>query len=255
MEILTQENISNLIPSQSGLGRIPHLMLYLILCFLFSRGMEANEVIKKNTGSCFSSLAIQIQKTEGSLEQIRSQEHSDREQTAKKKEIKKAIFDIQSRLKLVLPASEEEKKQAESLSKLPVDKRADAIYHINAVKIDSYTNFYDNDKTPGAIGKKKLVVYAAPIDETGDHVKAGGTGTGHDEQVVPRLEHLLQQVQRFVVDRHPFGPVRPLDLMAHRLEHILVDITGTRNKESAITIHSCLVPPPSKVLRILCCRL
>jgi hypothetical protein len=66
-------------------------------------------------------------------------------------------------------------KQSESLSKLPGDKRADAIYHLKSVKIGSYTNFYDDDKTPGATGKKKLVVYVQPIDETGDIVKAGGT--------------------------------------------------------------------------------
>ena len=66
-------------------------------------------------------------------------------------------------------------KQAESLSKLPGEKRADAIYHIKSVKIGSYTNFYDDYKTPGATGKKKLVVYVQPIDETGDTVKAGGT--------------------------------------------------------------------------------
>lgn len=65
-------------------------------------------------------------------------------------------------------------KQAESLSKLPGDKRADAIYHLKSVKIGRFTNFYDDDKTPGATGKKKLVVYVEPIDETGDIVKAGG---------------------------------------------------------------------------------
>ncbi|MGD0553092.1 MAG: hypothetical protein ABSB25_10650 [Sedimentisphaerales bacterium] len=65
-------------------------------------------------------------------------------------------------------------KQSESLSKLPGDKRVDAIYHLKSVKIGNYTNFYDDDKTPGATGKKKLVVYVQPIDETGDIVKAGG---------------------------------------------------------------------------------
>ncbi len=65
-------------------------------------------------------------------------------------------------------------KQSESLSKLPGEKRADAIYHLKSVKIGSYTNFYDANKTPGATGKKNLVVYVQPIDETGDTVKAGG---------------------------------------------------------------------------------
>ena len=65
-------------------------------------------------------------------------------------------------------------KQADSLAKLPGDKRADAVYHIKAVKIGRFTNFYDDDKTPDTTGKKKLVVYVEPIDETGDAVKAGG---------------------------------------------------------------------------------
>jgi hypothetical protein len=83
--------------------------------------------------------------------------------------------ELQNKLEQSSVENNQLKKQAESLSKLPVDKRADAIYHIKAVKIDSYTNFYDDGKTPGATGKKKLVVYVAPIDETGDHFKAGGT--------------------------------------------------------------------------------
>ena len=88
--------------------------------------------------------------------------------TAEKTELKNQLEQTQAE-------NNQLKKQAESLSKLPGDKRVDAIYHIKAVKIDNYTNFYDDDKTPGATGKKKLVVYVAPIDETGDHVKAGGT--------------------------------------------------------------------------------
>ena len=43
-----------------------------------------------------------------------------------------------------------------------------------SVKIGRYTNFYDEDKTPGATGKKNLVVYVEPIDETGDAIKAAG---------------------------------------------------------------------------------
>ena len=45
-------------------------------------------------------------------------------------------------------------KQAESLSKLPGDKRADAIYHLKAVKIGRFTNFYDDDKTPAQRERK-----------------------------------------------------------------------------------------------------
>jgi hypothetical protein len=83
--------------------------------------------------------------------------------------------DLQNQLEQTKAQNTQLKKQAESLSTLPANKRADAIYRIKSVKIDSYTNFYDDDKTIGATGKKKLVVYFAPVDETGDSVKAGGT--------------------------------------------------------------------------------
>jgi hypothetical protein len=83
--------------------------------------------------------------------------------------------DLQNQLEQTKTENDRLKKQAESLSTLPPDKRADAIYHIKAVKIGRFTNFYDDDKTTGATGKKKLVVYVEPIDETGDAVKAGGT--------------------------------------------------------------------------------
>jgi hypothetical protein len=83
--------------------------------------------------------------------------------------------DLQNQFEQIKAENDRLKKQAESLSNLPPDKRADAIYHIKAVKIGRFTNFYDDDKTMGAAGKKKLVVYVEPIDETGDAVKAGGT--------------------------------------------------------------------------------
>jgi hypothetical protein len=83
--------------------------------------------------------------------------------------------ELQNQLEQTRLENNQLKKQAEVLSTLPQDKRAGAIYHLKSVKIGSYTNFYDDDKTPGAAGKKKLVVYVAPIDETGDPVKAGGT--------------------------------------------------------------------------------
>jgi hypothetical protein len=83
--------------------------------------------------------------------------------------------DLQNQLEQTKIENDRLKKQAESLSTLPGDKRADAIYHLKSIKIDRYTNFYDDDKTPGATGKKKLVVYVEPIDETGDVIKAAGT--------------------------------------------------------------------------------
>ena len=104
------------------------------------------------------------------------------DQTAKKPKTAQQVqqlteqkADLQNQLEQTKTENDRLKKQAESLSTLPGDKRADAIYHIKSVKIGSYTNFYDDDKTPGATGKKKLVVYVEPIDETGDTVKAGGT--------------------------------------------------------------------------------
>jgi hypothetical protein len=83
--------------------------------------------------------------------------------------------DLQAQLEQSKIENDRLKKQAESLSKLPGDKRADAIYHLKSIKIGRYTNFYDEDKTPGATGKKNLVVYVEPIDEMGDVIKAAGT--------------------------------------------------------------------------------
>jgi hypothetical protein len=83
--------------------------------------------------------------------------------------------DLQNHLEQTKTENDRLKKQAESLSTLPGDKRADAIYHLKSVKIGRFTNFYDKDKTPGATGKKNLVVYVEPIDETGDSIKASGT--------------------------------------------------------------------------------
>lgn len=82
--------------------------------------------------------------------------------------------DLRNQLEQTKTENDRLKKQAESLSTLPGDKRADAIYHLKSIKIDRYTNFYDDDKTPGATGKKNLVVYVEPIDEMGDAIKAGG---------------------------------------------------------------------------------
>jgi hypothetical protein len=82
--------------------------------------------------------------------------------------------DLQNQLEQTKMENDRLKKQAESLSTLPGDKRADAIYHLKSIKIGRFTNFYDEDKTPGATGKKKLVVYVEPIDEAGDAIKAGG---------------------------------------------------------------------------------
>lgn len=82
--------------------------------------------------------------------------------------------ELQKQLEQARAENDHMLKQAQTLSKLPGEKRADAVYHLKSVRIGRFTNFYDDDKTPGATGKKKLVVYVEPIDETGDAVKAGG---------------------------------------------------------------------------------
>ena len=82
--------------------------------------------------------------------------------------------DLQNQLEQTKMENDRLKKQAESLSKLPGDKRTDAVYHLKSIKIDRFTNFYDKDKTTGATGGKNLVVYVEPIDETGDAIKAAG---------------------------------------------------------------------------------
>jgi hypothetical protein len=78
---------------------------------------------------------------------------------------------LQSRLEQSQTENERLKKQVETLSNLPVDKRADAVYHLQAVKIGRFTNLYDENKDGT---KEKLVVYVQPIDETGDVIKAAG---------------------------------------------------------------------------------
>jgi len=79
--------------------------------------------------------------------------------------------DLQKQLEQARTENERLKKQVETLSNLPVDKRADAVYHLQAVKIGRFTNLYDEDKDGT---KEKLVVYVQPVDETGDVIKAAG---------------------------------------------------------------------------------
>jgi len=79
--------------------------------------------------------------------------------------------DLQNQLEQVRAENSQLLKENQTLSKLPGEKRTDALYHIKSVKIGSYTNIYNEEKTR----KKNLVVYVEPIDETGDAVKAGGS--------------------------------------------------------------------------------
>jgi hypothetical protein len=78
---------------------------------------------------------------------------------------------LQSRLEQSQTENERLRKQVETLSNLPADTRADAVYHLQAVKIGRFTNLYDKDKDGT---KETLIVYVQPMDETGDVIKAAG---------------------------------------------------------------------------------
>ncbi len=78
---------------------------------------------------------------------------------------------LQNRLEQIQAANEQLKKQVEVLSNLPGEVRAENLYHLKAIRVGRYTNFYDNDRD----GKKEtLIVYLAPIDEVGSAIKAAG---------------------------------------------------------------------------------
>jgi cell division protein FtsB len=79
--------------------------------------------------------------------------------------------DLQKQLEQARTDNDRLRKQVEGISSLPGDKRVDAVYHLQAVKIGRFTNLYDNDKDGT---KEKLIVYVQPIDETGDVIKAAG---------------------------------------------------------------------------------
>lgn len=78
---------------------------------------------------------------------------------------------LKSRVEQAEKEKEQLKKQVETLSQLPMGKRAEAIYSLRIVKIGRYTNLYDEDKNGT---KETLIVYVQPIDETGDVIKAAG---------------------------------------------------------------------------------
>ena len=78
--------------------------------------------------------------------------------------------DLQNQLEQTKTENDRLKKQAESLSKLPGDKRADAIYNLKSIKIGRYTNFYDEDKTPGADDTMEAVERQKLVREALRHV-------------------------------------------------------------------------------------
>jgi len=81
--------------------------------------------------------------------------------------------ELQSRMEQMRGENEQLKKEVETLSSLPGDKRAEAIYHLKAVRISGYSNIFNENKAAGS-PEKKLVVYVQPEDETGDVIKAAG---------------------------------------------------------------------------------
>ena len=86
-------------------------------------------------------------------------------------QLHKEKTEMQISLEEALAENERLKKQVEGLWALPDDKKADALYQVQAIKIGKYTNLFDEDKDGT---KETLVVYVEPIDETGDSIKAGG---------------------------------------------------------------------------------
>ncbi|MGD0077723.1 MAG: hypothetical protein ABSB91_03740 [Sedimentisphaerales bacterium] len=78
---------------------------------------------------------------------------------------------LKARVEQLQKENEQLKNQVETLSKLPGDKRAEALYHLQMVEIGRYTNIYREDQNSA---NESLVVYVQPIDETGDAIKAAG---------------------------------------------------------------------------------
>ena len=91
--------------------------------------------------------------------------------TAARQEVVNEEALLKSRVEQAEKEKEQLKKQVETLSQLPMGKRAEAIYSLKAVKLGRYTNLYDEDKNGT---KETLIVYVQPIDETGDVIKAAG---------------------------------------------------------------------------------
>jgi hypothetical protein len=79
--------------------------------------------------------------------------------------------ELQSNLEKSQIENDRLKKQIDTLSNLPGEKKAESLYQLQAVKIGRYTNLYDEDKN---WTKEKLIVYVQPVDEVGDIIKAAG---------------------------------------------------------------------------------
>ncbi len=94
-----------------------------------------------------------------------------REKSSPLQQLTEQKADLQKQLEQARTENDRLKKQVSTLSGLPVDKRADAVYHLQAVKIGRFTNLFDKDKNGT---KETLIVYVQPIDETGDSIKAAG---------------------------------------------------------------------------------
>jgi hypothetical protein len=80
-------------------------------------------------------------------------------------------MELKGQVEKLQKENEQLKQQNETLSKLPGDKRAEAIYKLERVEIGRYTGIYKEDTNNT---NETLVVYVQPIDETGDAIKAAG---------------------------------------------------------------------------------
>jgi hypothetical protein len=78
--------------------------------------------------------------------------------------------DLQIRLEQTQRENEQLRKQIETLTLLPDNKKAE-MFGVKSVKIGRYTNLYD-ENNDGV--EETLVVYVQPLDEIGDAVKAAG---------------------------------------------------------------------------------
>jgi hypothetical protein len=81
-------------------------------------------------------------------------------------------MELKSKVETLAKENEQLKQQVETLSKLPGDKRAEAVYNLDKIRIGNYTNIFDENKD----GKQRqLKVYIEPVDDAGDAIKAAGT--------------------------------------------------------------------------------
>jgi hypothetical protein len=80
-------------------------------------------------------------------------------------------MELKAQVEQLQKENERLKQENETLSMLPGDKRADAIYKLQRVDIGRFTGIYREDTNST---NESLIVYVQPVDETGDAIKAAG---------------------------------------------------------------------------------